>query len=63
MKKEGRSVVCEEVRELSQDKIPGLQVPRPAFSALDILETEKVLERKIPPWENGLAEYLKEIGW
>ena len=63
MKKEGRSVVCEEVRELSQDKIPGLRVPRPAFSPLDILETEKVLERKIPKWEKGLAEYLKEIGW
>jgi dTDP-4-dehydrorhamnose reductase len=62
MKAEGRSVVCEEVRELSQDKISGLRVPRPAFSPLDLLETEKVLGRKIPEWEKGLAEYLKEIG-
>jgi dTDP-4-dehydrorhamnose reductase len=62
MKAEGRSVVCEEVRELSQDKIPGLRVPRPSFSPLDIYETEKVLGRKIPEWEKGWAEYLKEIG-
>jgi dTDP-4-dehydrorhamnose reductase len=63
MKDGGRSVACDEVRELSQDKIPSLQVPRPAFSPLDISETEKVLGRTIPRWEKGLAEYLKEIGW
>ena len=63
MKDGGRSVACDEVRELSQDKIPSLQVPRPAFSPLDISETEKVLGRTIPRWEKGLVEYLKEIGW
>jgi hypothetical protein len=30
---------------------------------LNISETERVLGRTIPQWENGLAEYLKEIGW
>ena len=34
------------------------------YSVLQIIEeTEKVLGRKIPDWEKGLAEYLKEIGW
>ena len=41
-----------------KEKIAGLKVPRPAFSPLDISGTEKVLGRKIPAWEEGLAEYL-----
>lgn len=63
MKAKGGKVACREIRELSQDQIAGLKVPRPAFSALDISGTEKFLGRKIPAWEEGLAEYLKEIGW
>ena len=59
--KDGK-VVCREIRELPQEKIAGLKVPRPAYSPLDISATEKVLGRKIPRWEEGLAEYLKEIG-
>ena len=56
-------MVCREIRELAQDKIAGLKVPRPAHSPLDIAATEKILGRKIPKWEEGLGEYLKEIGW
>ena len=56
-------VACREVRELPQDKIAGLKVPRPAHSPLDIKATEKFLGRKIPSWEEGLGAYLKEIGW
>jgi len=63
MKAKGGKVACREIRELPQQKIAGLKVPRPAFSPLDISGTEKVLGRKIPKWEEGLAEYLKEIGW
>ena len=63
MKAGGRRVACEEVRELPLDKVPGLLVPRPPFSPLNISETERFLGRTIPQWENGLAEYLKEIGW
>ena len=63
MRVKGRQVNCREIRELSQEKIAGLKVPRPAFSTLDISGTEKILGRKIPGWEEGLAEYLKEIGW
>ncbi len=63
MQAKGRKVACREIRELSQKKISGLKVPRPAFSPLDISGTEKILGRKIPDWEKGLAEYLKEVGW
>ncbi len=63
MKTKDGKVACREIRELPQEEIPGLKVPRPAFSPLDISATEKVLGRKIPGWEEGLAEYLKEIGW
>jgi dTDP-4-dehydrorhamnose reductase len=56
-------VACREIRELPQDRIAGLKVPRPAHSPLDMAATEKVLGRKIPNWEEGLGEYLKEIGW
>lgn len=63
MRNNGKKVACREIRELPQEKIGGLKVPRPAFSPLEISETEKVLGRKIPKWEEGLAEYLKEIGW
>ena len=63
MKAKDGKVACREFRELPQDKIAGLKVPRPAHSPLDIAATEKVLGRKIPGWEEGLAEYLKEIGW
>ena len=63
MRKKGGKVACRQIRELPQEKIAGLKVPRPAFSPLDIRETERVLGRKIPNWEEGLAEYLKEIGW
>ena len=55
-------VACRKILELPQEKIGGLKVPRPAFSVLDISATEKILGRKIPGWEDGLAEYLKEIG-
>ena len=63
MKTKGGKVVCREIRELPQAKIAGLKVPRPAYSPLDISGTEKILGRKISKWEEGLAEYLKEIGW
>ena len=63
MKTKNGRVACREIRELPQEKIGGLKVPRPAFSALDISGTEKILGRKIPGWEKGLEEYLKEIGW
>ncbi len=63
MRAKAGKVACREIRELPQEKIAGLKVPRPAFSVLDISATEKVLGRKIPGWEEGLAEYLKEIGW
>jgi len=62
MKKKGRKVACREIRELPAEKISGLKVPRPAYSPLDIRETERILGRKIPSWEEGLAEYLQEIG-
>ena len=63
MKTKDGKVACREIRELPQEKIAGLKVPRPAYSPLDISATEKILGRKIPRWEEGLAEYLKEIGW
>jgi dTDP-4-dehydrorhamnose reductase len=63
MKAKDGKVACREFQELPQDKIAGLKVPRPAHSPLDIAATEKILGRKIPKWEEGLAEYLKEIGW
>jgi dTDP-4-dehydrorhamnose reductase len=63
MKTKDGKVACREIRELPQDKIAGLKVPRPAHSPLDIKATEKFLGRKIPSWEEGLGEYLKEIGW
>jgi len=63
MKTKGGKVVCQEIRELPQEKIAGLKVPRPAYSPLDTSATEKFLGRKIPSWEEGLREYLKEIGW
>lgn len=59
----GGRVACREILELPQEKIPGLKVPRPPFSPLDISGTEKILGRTIPDWREGLAEYLKEIGW
>ncbi|NBU68868.1 MAG: dTDP-4-dehydrorhamnose reductase [Verrucomicrobia bacterium] len=58
----GGKVACREIRELPQDRIAGLKVPRPAHSPLDISATERFLGRKIPGWEEGLGEYLKEIG-
>jgi dTDP-4-dehydrorhamnose reductase len=63
MRSKNGKVACREIRELPQEKIAGLKVPRPAFSPLDISATEKILGRKIPAWEEGLAEYFKEIGW
>lgn len=63
MKGKGGKIACQEIRELPQEKFAGLKVPRPAFSPLDISATEKVLGRKIPGWEKGLEEFLKEIGW
>jgi dTDP-4-dehydrorhamnose reductase len=63
MKTKNGRVACREIRELPQEKIGGLKVPRPAHSPLDIAATEKILGRKIPGWEKGLEEYLKEIGW
>jgi dTDP-4-dehydrorhamnose reductase len=40
-----------------------MKVARPAFSPLDVQQTEKFLGRKIPNWEKGLEEYLAEIGF
>lgn len=62
MKAKDRKVACREVREVSQDKIPSLKVPRPAFSPLDLSATEQKAGRKIPDWEKGLEEFLLEIG-
>ena len=63
MRKRGKKVACREIREIPQEKIVGMKVARPAFSPLDISATEKLLGRKISGWEEGLAEYLQEIGW
>jgi len=63
MRKKGKKVACREIRELPPEKIPGLKVSRPAYSPLDMGKTEKTLGRKIPGWEKGLEEYLKEVGW
>ena len=62
MRNQNQRVACREIRELSAKSIPGLDAPRPAFSVLDISMTEKFLGRKIPSWEQGLEEYLAEIG-
>lgn len=62
MRKGGRKVACAEVRELPQGEISGLKVARPAFSVLDMTETEKILGRRVSRWEEGLTEYLREIG-
>lgn len=62
MRAKGRRVACREIRERPVAEIPGLKVPRPAFSPLDVADTEKMLGRKIPGWERGLTEYLDEIG-
>jgi len=63
IRKKGKKVACREIQELPAEKIPGLKVPRPVYSPLDVRETESVLGRKIPGWEKGLEEYLQEIGW
>lgn len=63
MRAKGRRVACREIRERPAGEIAGLKVARPAFSPLDMGDTEKMLGRKIPHWEKGLAEYLDEIGW
>ena len=62
MKAKKRKVACREIREVSQEKVPSLKVPRPAFSPLDISGTEEKVGRKIPDWEKGLEEFLLEIG-
>ena len=62
MRNRNQRVACREIRELSVESIPGLHASRPAFSVLDISMTEKLLGRKIPSWEQGLEEYLAEIG-
>jgi dTDP-4-dehydrorhamnose reductase len=62
MRNRNQRVACREIRELSVELIPGLHASRPAFSVLDISMTEKLLGRKIPSWEQGLEEYLAEIG-
>ncbi len=62
MRAKGKKVACREIREVPIEKMAGLKISRPAFSPLDITETEKILGRKIPAWEKGLAEYLDEIG-
>lgn len=36
---------------------------RPAFSVLDIDDTEHALGRKLPSWEDATCRYLKEIGY
>ena len=62
MRSRNQKVVCREIRELSPESIPGLHASRPPFSVLDISMTDKFLGRKIPSWEQGLDEYLSEIG-
>ena len=62
MKVKNAKFACREIREVPQGQIPGLKVSRPVFSPLDISATEKELGRKIPNWEHGLDEFLKEIG-
>jgi len=62
IRRQNQRVACREIRELSAESIPGLHASRPAFSVLDISMTEKFLGRKIPSWEQGLDEYLAEIG-
>jgi len=62
MRNRSQGVVCREIRELSVESIPGLLASRPPFSVLDISMTERFLGRKIPSWEQGLEEYLAEIG-
>ena len=62
MRNRSQGVVCREIRELSVESIPGLHASRPPFSVLDISMTERFLGRKIPSWEQGLEEYLAEIG-
>lgn len=62
MRNQNHRVACGEIRELSSESIPGLHASRPAFSVLDISMTERFLDRKIPSWEEGLGEYLAEIG-
>ncbi len=63
MRARGKKVACREIREIPQSQIAGMKVARPAFSPLDLSETERILGRKIPAWEIGLEEYLREIGW
>jgi dTDP-4-dehydrorhamnose reductase len=62
MRNRNQRVACREIRELSVESIPGLHASRPPFSVLDISMTDKFLGRKIPSWEQGLDEYLSEIG-
>lgn len=62
MRARGKKVACREIREIRQSQIAGMRVARPAFSPLDLSETERILGRKIPAWEIGLEEYLREIG-
>jgi len=62
MREKGKKVGCREIREIPMEQMAGLEIPRPAFSPLEIGETEVIIGRKIPSWEKGLAEYLDEIG-
>jgi len=62
MRNQNQRVACREIREISPESIPGLYASRPPFSVLDISMTERFLGRKIPSWEQGLEEYLAEIG-
>ena len=62
MREKGKKVGCREIREVPMEQMAGLKTPRPAFSPLEIGETETIIGRKIPSWEKGLAEYLDEIG-
>ena len=62
MREKGKKVRCREIREVPMEQMAGLKTPRPAFSPLEIRETETIIGRKIPSWEKGLAEYLDEIG-
>ena len=63
MRARGKKVACREIREIPQSQIAGMKVARPAFSPLDLSETERILGRKIPAWEIGLEDYLRERGW